>query len=91
MKVSNQLANMERGFAISPHTFMKLLSRGLQKRLQLVAPDIKTKLAGKTTKDNVITLNIRGVAPANSETADKVRMLMDELKNPHELLRLIEE
>lgn len=89
VKASDQLKSLKRSFAGGPHTFMKLLAKGLQEELREVAPGIQTKLGNKSTTDTTISMKVTGIAPAGDDTSERVRQLMDRLKNPVELLKLI--
>lgn len=89
MKVSEQLGTMQRGFAVSPHTFMKQLSEGLQQHLQKRVPGLQVGISGKNVTGQIITLKVTGTAQNSENVGDQVRQIMNELRTPNELLNLL--
>ncbi len=93
MKVSEQSKHIENQFVISNHAFINQIANGLQKRLMQEIPGLTLSLGGKSESGNVIKLVLSGATVVEGEleeTENKVRMTMDKLKNPSELLATIE-
>lgn len=92
MKVSDQSKHINNQFVISNHAFINQIASGLQKRLAEEVPGLALGLGGKSESGNVINLTLSGVVVAEDgpeEAEQKIRMIMDKLKNPSELLSLI--
>lgn len=93
MKVSDQSKHIENQFVISNHAFINQIASGLQKRLKQEIPGLTLSLGGKSESGNVIKLVLSGATVVEGELEEaenKVRMTMDKLKNPSELLAIIE-
>ena len=94
-KVSNQVKSIGDHFDISNHTFLNQIIGGLQNRMSRISPDLVINPAGKTSSLGKIKLTLTGqVVLENREdiddTSDKTRQLMDSLKNPSNLLSLLD-
>lgn len=94
MKVQDQIKSVENGFDVSNHTFLNQLTDGLQKRIGEIVPDLSIIPTGKKAGKGNISLTLMGqVTLENMEDKDhmdeKVRQLMNSLKNPAYLLALV--
>ena len=93
-KASSQVKQIGNNFEISNHTFVNQITSGLQERVAQTVPDLKVIPTGKKASKGNISLTLIGqitLEDAESvESADeKVRQLMDSLKNPSNLLSLL--
>ena len=93
MKASEQFKLANNGFGVSNHTFINQIAAGIQKRLNNEL-GIKTKL-NKSHGNSTIEINITGVKVVkdNSEmlqTEKKAESLISNLKNPSNLLSLLD-
>lgn len=95
-KVSDQIATIKDGWDNSNHSFMTRLMAGLQNRINEVVGEMPTIPTGKQAVIGQIKVNIVGskvVADADGldDHKQKVRQLMDVLKNPASLVELLGE
>ena len=93
-KVSNQTKLLADKFEISNHTFLNQLTSGLQERVAMAVPDLEILPMGKQDSRGDISLTIMGQITLEDEAEledaeNKVRQLMDSLKNPTNLLSLL--
>jgi hypothetical protein len=81
-------------FEISNHTFLNQLTTGLQGRVGETVPGLSIAPIGKKAGKGDISLTLIGQVTLEDETKvesadEKVRQLMDSLKNPSNLLSLL--
>ena len=93
-KASNQTKLLADKFEISNHTFLNQLTSGLQERVAMAVPDLEILPMGKQDSRGDISLTIMGQITLEDEAEledaeNKVRQLMDSLKNPTNLLSLL--
>jgi hypothetical protein len=93
-KVSDQVKLLKSGFEISNHTFVNQITDGLQECVETAVPGLKVSPMGKRASGHDISLTIMGQITLEDEAAledaeNKVRQLMDSLKNPTNLLSLL--
>lgn len=94
MKVSEQLVPISNGFDVSNHTFVNQIMNGLQQEITETVPDLTIIPMDKKASKGKISVTLKGqiiledVADINS-VDDKVRQLMNSLKNPSNLLSLL--
>ena len=94
MKVSEQLVSINNGFDISNHTFVNQLMDGLQQEITEIVPNLTVIPMGKEASKGKISVMLKGQiiiedADSMSSVDDKIRQLMDSLKNPANLLSLL--
>jgi len=94
VRVSDQAKMVGNHFEISNHTFLNQLTTGLQERVDVAVPGLKVIPIGKKASVGNISLSLTGQITLGDETKvaeadEKVRQLMDSLKNPSNLLSLL--
>lgn len=95
MKVSDQTKQVENAFAVSNHTFVNQLAAGLQQKIAEKFPDMIVKSGGKSQDGRNIKLVVSGMkvtkdADELERVNTEVRQMIDDLKNPSDLLSLLE-
>ncbi len=95
MKASDSIKPTQNGFDVSNHKFMNQLATGLQSRVEETVPDLTMVPTGKTASKGIVSFTLVGQvtlsdADAKDSVNDKVRQLMDTLKNPSNLLSLLQ-
>lgn len=93
-KVSDQTKMIGNRFDISNHTFLNQLTTGMQVRVGETVPGLKVTPVGKKASQGEVSLTLMGQVALDDATKvedaeDKVRQLMDSLKNPSNLLMLL--
>lgn len=94
MKVSDQLPSVRNHFEVSNHVFVNQLLSGLQDKVGNTVPGLKILPSGKNMSQGQVSVVIGGeIVLENSEdretAEEKVKQLMDSLKNPANLLSLL--
>jgi len=94
-KASDQVERVSDHFDISNHTFVNQVVGGLQSRVGTAVPDMKLQPVGKKATRGGISLTLTGQilldSPDDVERAkEKVQQFMDSLKNPANLLSLLD-
>lgn len=92
-KVPEQLRLINDGFEISHHTLLNRIISGLSSQVGQLS-DIQLKAVGKRETGETIEVNLTGIkiSPNDmSQEEDKVRQLMDTLRNPSKLIEIIGE
>lgn len=95
MKVSDQLKQVKNGFEVSNHVFVNKLMVGLQKEVSQTIPDLKLQPINKQGGKGLFSVTLTGqialdpVSDDPKRTQDKIRQLMDSLKNKSNLLSLL--
>lgn len=94
-KVEDQFKYVKASFGITPHTFLSQIATGIQGRISAEVPNISTRLTGKAVAGSNIQLMITGItitasAEEHDATAQKIRVVMDELKNVNTLLGMLD-
>lgn len=95
-RVSDQLRRISDGFDNSNHTFVTRLLNGLQSRIGETVVKIETAASGKQAVVGRISVNIIGSKiseDAEQLEADKqkIRQMIDTLKNPSALIEILGE
>jgi hypothetical protein len=95
VKVSSQTKAIGGQFEISNHTLLNQLTTGLQERVSEIVPELNIVPLGKKSSKGNISLTLMGQVVLEDETkvedtGEKVRQLLDSLKNPSNLLSLLE-
>lgn len=88
------IENIRSAFSIQHHRLLNNIATGLVESIGKEVPDIRLKLTSKTEKDNEIRLaaiaSVTLVDTASKETMEKkVNQIMDALRNPSNLMKLI--
>lgn len=94
-KASKQVESIGDKFEISNHSFVNQLIAGLQGRVSQTAPGLKVIPVGKTSSQGKIELTLMGQVTLEDtdsveSATEKTRQLMDSLKNPANLLSLLD-
>ena len=94
MKVSEQLVSINNNFDVSNHTFVNQLMSGLQQEITETVPNLTIVPIGKEASRGKISVKLVGQitledAESMDSVDDKIRQLMDSLKNPADLLSLL--
>lgn len=95
MEIQEQIKSIDNNFEVSNHTFINQLMSGLQARITETVPDLKLRPTGKKASKGQITLTMVGqvtidpIAGDIDSVDDKIRQLMDSLKNPTNLIEMI--
>jgi len=90
-KVSDQVKQIRSSNSVSNHRFFNMIAAGVQKHLEQQVPGLKlVQAAGSVTKNGGTTVLTGQIivqdADEKKSTEDKVRQVMDDLKNPADLL-----
>ena len=93
IKPQLQLANS--GFAVSNHRFMNKIASGISTLVEANIPGLRLEYIGKSVTGNSISANLMGEVLVDdiklADVSDKIRGVMQELKNPSNLLSIIKE
>lgn len=95
MKVSDQLKTVLSHFEVSNHRFLNMIAAGVQNKLQQNIPDMQLKISGKSQDGTIIKLRITGTkitkdADDFDRVSNNVRHTIDGLKNPSDLLSILD-
>jgi hypothetical protein len=93
-RVSNDIKAIGNNFEVSNHTFLGQISSGIQGRVGETVSGLKVVPTGKKAARGDISVTLVGQVTLEKsddvETAnEKVRQLMDSLKNPSNLISLL--
>lgn len=94
-KLSDQQKIVRSHFELSQHTFFKVLAEAIQRKLG-ESTTVPTQLIGKVTAGHKMSAAIIGHKTStdlkeHEETKERIRRLMDDLKNPSNLVGLLRE
>ncbi len=96
VKACDQLPPIRVGCDILQHRILNKLAAGLRAKLGAAAPELQLKYGNKATSGHVVSAKLTGVIASPNphvpaETEDKVRKLMDELRDQSSLTSLLRE
>jgi len=95
-KTKSQLQMADEGFRVSNHRFMNMIASGISALIAETVPGLKLQYTGKSIRgDSISAVLIGKIQLADKEeldsTSDKVRITMQGLKNPSNLLATMRE
>lgn len=95
MKASDQIKTIRTNFDVTNHRFINAIAMGVKEKLEQIVPETKFKIGGKSLDGTVIKLQISGTKiTKDADELDKVkndvRQTMDSLKNPANLMSILD-
>lgn len=93
--IKEELQQVNDGFDISNHRFLNMIANGISKLIAKDVPGLKLRYTGKSIKGNVVSAVLIGEIHLNNpdeldRASDKVKTTMQGLKNPTNLIEVIE-
>lgn len=87
----NQVERIKNNFEVSNHTLLNSVISGLRGEIKQIHPDLVLQLANKKSVRGEVSLILKGQVTLDDseDVKDKVKQLINSLKNPSNLISLL--